>query len=86
MARRDGAARPGAWRRPSRQRIPSTAALTLSRAGTFIYHTYLNDEEQLTSGLYGAILVLEPGDTFDSSRDHAVLVGWDGPRSRPTCW
>lgn len=38
------------------------AKLTLPRAGTFIYHTHLNDVEQVTSGMYGAVLVLEPGE------------------------
>ncbi len=56
-----------------------TARLTLRRAGTFIYHTHLNDVEQLTSGMYGPIVVLEPGETFDPSRDHVYTIGWDGP-------
>ena len=56
-----------------------TARLTLRRAGTFIYHTHLNDLEQLTSGLYGAIVVLEPGRRFDPNTDHVYVAGWDGP-------
>jgi FtsP/CotA-like multicopper oxidase with cupredoxin domain len=59
-----------------------TARLTLPRAGTFMYHTHLNDIEQLTSGLYGGIVVLEPGKRFDSRRDHVFVIGWDGD-SRP---
>ncbi len=59
------------------------ARLTLPRAGTFIYHTHLNDVEQLTSGLYGGIVVLEPGTRFDASRDHLFVVGWDGPADPP---
>lgn len=55
------------------------AHLTLPRAGTFIYHTHLNDFEQLTSGLYGGIVVLEPGQKFDPERDHVYVAGWDGP-------
>ncbi len=55
-----------------------TAHLTLPRAGTFIYHTHLDDVEQLTSGLYGAIVVLEPGQKFDSKTDHIFVAGWDG--------
>jgi FtsP/CotA-like multicopper oxidase with cupredoxin domain len=55
-----------------------TARLTLPHAGTFIYHTHLNDLEQLTSGLYGGIVVLEPGQRFDSRRDHLFVAGWDG--------
>jgi FtsP/CotA-like multicopper oxidase with cupredoxin domain len=34
------------------------------RAGTFIYHTPMNDLSQLSSGLYGAIVVLPPGKVF----------------------
>ena len=60
-----------------------TAHLTLRRAGTFIYHTHLNDFEQLTSGLYGAIVVLEPGHTFDPATDHVYVAGWDGEEDPP---
>ena len=55
------------------------AHLTLPRAGTFMYHTHLNDFEQLTSGLYGGIIVLEPGQQYDPARDHLFVAGWDGP-------
>lgn len=54
------------------------AQLTLPRAGTFIYHTHLNDLEQLTSGLYGALIVLERGQRYDPSTDHLFVAGWDG--------
>ena len=60
-----------------------TARLTLPRAGTFIYHTHLNDIEQITSGLYGAIVVLPPGERFDARRDHVFVVGWDGDVGPP---
>jgi len=56
-----------------------TARLTMPRAGTFIYHTHLNDLEQLTSGLYGAIIVREPREPFDPANDHLYLASWDGP-------
>jgi FtsP/CotA-like multicopper oxidase with cupredoxin domain len=54
------------------------AHLTMPRAGTFIYHTHLNDIEQLTSGMYGAAVVLEPKQKYDPSTDHAFVLGWDG--------
>lgn len=60
-----------------------TAHLLLPRAGTFIYHTHLNDLEQLSSGLYGAIVVLEPGQRFDPLRDHVFVAGWDSPNPEP---
>jgi len=36
------------------------------------------DIEQLTSGMYGAIVVLEKGQKYDPSTDHAFVLGWDG--------
>jgi FtsP/CotA-like multicopper oxidase with cupredoxin domain len=59
------------------------AHLTLPRAGTFIYHTHLNDLEQLTSGMYGAIVVLEPGQVFDPGTDHIYMAGWDSEVQPP---
>jgi FtsP/CotA-like multicopper oxidase with cupredoxin domain len=55
-----------------------TVHLTLKRAGTFIYHTHLNDIEQVTSGLYGPLIVLPPGEVFDSVHDLLFVGGWDG--------
>jgi FtsP/CotA-like multicopper oxidase with cupredoxin domain len=54
------------------------ARLSLPRAGTFIYHTHLNDVAQVTGGAAGALIVLEPGDRFDPSRDHVYLTTWHG--------
>lgn len=59
------------------------ARLTLPRAGTFMYHTHFNDIEQLTSGMYGGIVVVEPGERFDPTRDHLYVGGWDGPEDPP---
>jgi FtsP/CotA-like multicopper oxidase with cupredoxin domain len=55
-----------------------TARLTLPRAGTFIYHTHLNDVAQVTGGAAGPLLVLEPGEVFDPARDHVYLSIWHG--------
>jgi hypothetical protein len=52
-----------------------TARLTLKRAGTFIYHTHLNDIAQLTAGLYGPLVVLEPGQRWDPSREFLFVGG-----------
>ena len=52
---------------------------TPPRAGTFMYHTHLHDRTQLTSGLYGAMLVLERGETFDPAADHVLVIGRGGP-------
>jgi FtsP/CotA-like multicopper oxidase with cupredoxin domain len=54
------------------------AHLTLPRAGTFIFHTHMNDLAQLTGGLYGAIVVLPPGRRFDPATDHVFVSGSDG--------
>lgn len=54
-----------------------TARLSMPRAGTFIYHTHLRDQVQLSSGMYGPIVVLEPGAVFDPRTDHVHIVGWD---------
>jgi len=54
-----------------------TAHLTLRRPGTFMYHSHLNDVAQLTSGMYGAILVLPPGERYDPSTDHTFILAWD---------
>jgi FtsP/CotA-like multicopper oxidase with cupredoxin domain len=73
------------WSGMSRRVAPSiapgdsfVARLTLPRAGTFIYHTHLGDLAQLTGGLYGAIIVLEPGERWDPRTDHVLVAGWDG--------
>jgi FtsP/CotA-like multicopper oxidase with cupredoxin domain len=52
---------------------------TPPRAGTFIYHTHLDDIRQLSSGLYGPIIVLEPGQSLDPERDRIMLVSVRGP-------
>jgi manganese oxidase len=52
---------------------------TPPRSGTFMYHTHLHDNRQLTSGLYGAMLVLDEGETFDEATDHVFVMGRGGP-------
>ena len=49
--------------------------ITPPRAGTFIYHTHLHDYRQLSSGMYGPLIVTEPGETFDPATDHVVVLG-----------
>jgi FtsP/CotA-like multicopper oxidase with cupredoxin domain len=55
------------------------ARFTPPRAGTFIYHTHWHDEAQLRGGVYGALIVLEPGQRFDPATDHVFIVSMDGP-------
>ena len=52
---------------------------TPPRTGTFMYHTHNHDHTQLASGLYGPMLVVEPGETFDDTTDHVIVLGRDGP-------
>ena len=54
------------------------AKMTPPRAGTFIYHTHWHDEAQLTGGLYGPLLVLEPGEQYDPAVDHILMIGLNG--------
>ena len=54
------------------------------RAGTFIYHTHWHKDVQLAGGLYGALIVLEPGERYDPETDHIVIIGLNGvPQPAP---
>ena len=55
------------------------ARFTPPRAGTFIYHTHLNDYRQLSTGLYGALVIVEPGRPFDPATDKVFLLSQGGP-------
>ncbi len=52
--------------------------LNPDRAGTFIYHTHQDEGVQLLSGLYGPLVVLGPGEVYDSTTDHVFLIGRGG--------
>ncbi len=54
------------------------AAFTPPRAGTFIYHTHIDDVRQLSLGLYGPLIVLEPGRRFDPVTDHVLVLSVAG--------
>jgi manganese oxidase len=51
---------------------------TPPRTGTFIYHTHLHDQRQLPLGLYGPLIVVDPGETFDPETDHVFIVARSG--------
>lgn len=66
---------------PKRGRAPMVhpghefvARFTPPRAGTFMYHTHMIEAEQGEAGLAGPIVVLKPGEKFDPSRDHVIMV------------
>ncbi|HSU93232.1 MAG TPA: multicopper oxidase domain-containing protein [Gemmatimonadaceae bacterium] len=50
------------------------ARFTPPRAGTFIYHTHVDESVQQLAGLAGPIIVLDSGRTLDSTTDHAILI------------
>jgi FtsP/CotA-like multicopper oxidase with cupredoxin domain len=53
------------------------AAFTPPRAGTFPYHSHLNERHQIQSGMYGAIIVTDK--PRDLERDHLIVAGGGGP-------
>ena len=55
------------------------AHMTPPRAGTYIYHTHWHDVGQLTTGLYGPLIVLEPGEKYDPEHDRVFVVSSAGP-------
>jgi manganese oxidase len=56
-----------------------TVRFTPPRAGTFMYHSHFNEMQQISSGLYGAIVVLEPGERFDPETDRVLVFSDGGP-------
>lgn len=53
------------------------AAFVPPRSGTYPYHSHFNDRKQITSGMYGAIIVTDA--PRDTTRDHLVVIGGGGP-------
>jgi FtsP/CotA-like multicopper oxidase with cupredoxin domain len=43
-------------------------------AGTFMYHSHLDDGWQLGAGLDGPLIVLPAGQKFDAATDHIVMI------------
>jgi FtsP/CotA-like multicopper oxidase with cupredoxin domain len=54
------------------------AKFTPPRAGTFIYHTHWHKDAQLAGGLYGPLIILDPGERYDPETDHIVMIGLNG--------
>ncbi len=57
------------------------AEFTPPRAGTFIYHSHVNELVQSNSGMYGALLVTDSAHRFDPRIDKIIIVGGGGPGS-----
>jgi FtsP/CotA-like multicopper oxidase with cupredoxin domain len=55
------------------------AHMTPPRAGTFIYHTHWHDDVQLLNGLYGPLIVLEPGQKYEPEHDKTFVFSMGKP-------
>jgi FtsP/CotA-like multicopper oxidase with cupredoxin domain len=60
-----------------------TVRWTPPRAGSFMYHTHFNEAMQMGGGLYGPIIVLEPGQRFDPETDKILFFGTAGTVQNP---
>ena len=52
------------------------AEFTPPRNGTFPYHSHLHEMRQISSGMYGAIIVSDS--PRDTTRDHVIVAGGGG--------
>jgi manganese oxidase len=78
------------WSGPSGSVVPAVAPgdslvvrITPPRAGTFMYHVHSEPGHQLAQGLYGPLLVLEPGRPWDPAKDRIFLLGSLGTGEDP---
>ena len=53
-----------------------TYKLSTMRAGTFVYHSHLDDVKQLTQGLYGPMIVIGENEVYHPELDHFYMMGW----------
>src|SRR5262249_30370073 len=74
------------WSGSGNQIIPAiapgdslTVRWTPPRAGTFMYHSHFDEEMQISSGVSGPIIVLDPGKTYDPDHDRVLFIGTGGP-------
>lgn len=56
-----------------------TVRYTPPRSGTFLYHSHSNEFQQISSGLYGALIVRDANAPRDSSVDKILILSDDGP-------
>ena len=56
--------------------------VTPPRSGSYMYHTHAHEIFEQTRGLWGSLLVLEPGQRFDTTRDMVFQMG-TAPNFRP---
>ncbi len=51
--------------------------ITPPRAGTFMYHTHVDDLRQMARGLFAPLLVIEPGESYHPESDHLFVISND---------
>jgi FtsP/CotA-like multicopper oxidase with cupredoxin domain len=56
--------------------------MTPPRAGTYIYHTHMDDAVQLKGGLFGALIVLPTGVTRRDTTERLLILTAHGPEPR----
>jgi FtsP/CotA-like multicopper oxidase with cupredoxin domain len=73
------------WSGSGSQILPSiapndslTVRWTPPRAGSFMYHSHFNEPRQMGNGLYGPIIVVEPGQQYDPETDRTFFFGTAG--------
>jgi FtsP/CotA-like multicopper oxidase with cupredoxin domain len=66
-----------------------TVRYTPPRSGTFLYHSHSNEFQQISSGLYGALIVRDPGPPRDTTVDKVLVISDNGPMINlvdPSTW
>ncbi len=56
--------------------------VTPPRSGSYMYHTHVTEIHQQSRGMWGALLVVEPDQPFDRTRDLIFMTG-EGPTLGP---
>ena len=56
-----------------------TVHYTPPRSGTFLYHSHSNEFQQISSGLYGALIVRDAGPARDTTVDKVLILSDNGP-------
>jgi len=68
---------------PIAPRDSLTVRWTPPRVGSFMYHSHFTEAQQMGSGLYGPIIVVEPGQRFDPETDRVMFFGTAGTPVNP---
>ena len=74
---------PGATRAPIAPGDSTTVIITPKRAGTFMYHVHGERAHELAQGLAAALVVLEPGEEWDTDRNRLFMLAGGGAGINP---